>query len=189
MSYTVSRTHRAKQSANSAGDCLRRPGGYTPAAPANPALVSLRELGEERENFPLELDFVLPEQFFFKSRAHESGERLLLAAILEDAITCYQRFLFASSQRNRRLFQEAECWIMEQARPVEREDLCPYFSFERVCDVLGLDAAGVRDRLTMWREHQLQAARVSATARKPWREAPAAGARARRSPLSRSQAA
>jgi hypothetical protein len=189
MSYVVNRAHRAEQPTQGTGDRVLRPAGYTPAAPSNPVMVPLRVLGEEQENFPLELDFVLPEQFFCKSRAHESGERLLLAAVLEDAITCYQRFLFASGQRQRRLFQEAECWIMERARAPEREDLCPYFSFDRVCDVLGLDADGVRDRLAMWRENQLRAARVSTTARKPWREAPASLPRARRRKLNRPQAA
>lgn len=187
--HAVNRTHRTEQSAAGSGDRPRRLGGYTPAAFGNAAMVPSREAGEERENFPLQVEFILPEQFFGKLREYESGERRLLAAVLEDAVTCFQRFLFASGQRQRRLYQEAERWIMERAQSVRTEDMCPYFSFDRVCDVLGLDADGVRDRLLLWRESQLANARPLATVRMPWREPTVAAVRVGRGKVGRSQAA
>ncbi len=190
MMHAVKRTDRTEQSAAGSRDRPRRLGGFTPAAFGYATIVPPREVGEERENFPLQTEFVLPEQYFGKLRDYESGERQLLAAILEDAVACFQRFLFASGQRQRRLYQEAERWIMERAHSVEREDLCPYFSFDRVCDVLELDADGVRDRLLLWRDGQLAKARVSAAARRPWRQPPAASVRGGHGKaVSRSQAA
>ena len=189
MFHAVNRKQRNEQSAVGRGDRLRRLGTYTPGTLGTTAIFPSRETGEERENFPLQMEFILPEQFFGKLRAYETGERRLLAAVLEDAITCFQRFLFAAGQRQRRLYREAEHWIMERARPVESEGVCPYFSFDRVCDVLGLDADGVRDRLVLWREGQLANARAIATARTPWREPSATAARVQRSTVGRPQAA
>jgi hypothetical protein len=185
-------TRDVEQPAAGSSDSLRRAAGYTPAMLGNTALVQAGEYGEARDSFPLKLEFVLPEQFFSTSRVHETGERLLLAAILEDALMCFQRFLFASSQRHRRLFREAERWIMERRRrPFENERMSPYFSFERVCDVLGLDADGVRDRLELWRERQLASVQLSGmlAARQPRREVSHRGMHVRRSKVRRAQAA
>lgn len=164
------KTHRSGQSAAGSGNGLQRLGGSTPAALPTAAIVPLRPGVEEREGFPLQMECILPEQFFGRARSHESGERRLLAAVLDDAIACFQRFLFPAGQRQRRLYQEAEQWIMERTRA--SADACPNFSFDRVCDVLGLDADGVRDRLMLWRDAQLATARVidTSVAGRRWRE-------------------
>jgi hypothetical protein len=194
LQHAINRTRRTEQHGTGRGNNLRRQSSYTPAAPGIPAICPFRVPGEERDGFPLQAEFILPEQFFSKLRVHETGERLLLAAVLEDAISCFQRFLFASRQRHQRLFQEAERWIMEETEETpreEREDMCPYFSFERVCDVLELDADGVRERLALWRERQLASAQsaVAAAKRSPRREGSRPAMPVGRSKGKRSQAA
>ena len=63
---------------------------------------------EEREGPPFQPEAILPEQFLAEVRSRATGERLLLIALLQDAITCFQKYLFATRPRSRRLFREAE---------------------------------------------------------------------------------
>jgi hypothetical protein len=91
--------------------------------------------------------FLHPLQFFATRRARGEGERRLMVALLEDAVGCYQRYANARSRRGRRLFHEAERWIMdEHARGA--------LSFRVVCELLGLPADHLRRGLRRWRaEH------------------------------------
>ena len=75
------------------------------------------------------------------------GERLLRLAVLEDAIACMQRHASARDHHRRRLFQEAEEWIMETGQGSS-------FSFEGVCEVLGLDSGYLRVGLRRWCDRQ-----------------------------------
>ena len=59
-------------------------------------------------------------------------EKLLLLAVLEEAITTFQRHVADTGRRGRRLFHEAETWLLSE----EREWPC---SFHNICDALGLD--------------------------------------------------
>lgn len=59
-------------------------------------------------------------------------EQALMLAVLEDAIACYQKYMPADDQSGRALFREAEEWIFEKG-----DDWI--FSFENICEVLGLD--------------------------------------------------
>jgi hypothetical protein len=67
-------------------------------------------------------------------------EKRLMLAILEDAVDCFQNNVFPQSLKGRRLFQEAEKWIVE----VDRDW---FFSFENVCETLELNPAYVRQGL------------------------------------------
>jgi len=90
----------------------------------------------------IEPELVLPEQFFSslaKQPAIESERRLMLA-VLEDAISCYQRFELARDARGRSEFEEARRWIESD----ERE--WPY-SYENICEVLGLNPTYIREGL------------------------------------------
>ena len=88
-------------------------------------------------------EVVLPEQFFLpRDGAHRALRRLMIA-LLEDAISEFQQNLFARSPHGRRLFREAERWLMEENESLLR--------FEDVCDVLELDADFVRGALRRWR--------------------------------------
>ncbi len=103
-------------------------------------------------------DVILPVQFFQPRHQllGKVGEYRLLIAILEDALACFQRYAGGKSRRDRRLFKEAEGWIM----PVDNRDTCPgddsapAFSFEYVCEVLGIAPDPLRRRLRCWREAQ-----------------------------------
>ncbi|MBP1685059.1 MAG: hypothetical protein H6Q33_1202 [Deltaproteobacteria bacterium] len=103
-------------------------------------------------------DIVLPTQLPAAStRARRMmAEYHLLVAVLEDAVQCFQRYVQPKSRRQRRLFRDAEAWIMSAHHRSnrKREDDVPGFSFEFVCDTLGIDADDVRRRLRRWREGQ-----------------------------------
>jgi hypothetical protein len=77
----------------------------------------------------------------------DGGERRLRLAVLEDAIACFQKHAGARHSRGRRLFREAEAWIMEGGQNSA-------YSFEEVCDALGLDSNCLRDGLRQWSERQ-----------------------------------
>jgi hypothetical protein len=84
----------------------------------------------------------MPDQFFstLSKQPKVEGERRLMLAVLEDAVSCYHRFALARDERGRHEFAEARAWI-------ESTDRDWPFSYENVCDVLGIDPAYVRDGL------------------------------------------
>jgi hypothetical protein len=96
-----------------------------------------------------EPDTLLPEQFFtLLGRRPLQGEKRLLLAMLEDAVHCFQTYLLARKPHERRLFQEAEEWI-------ESRDAQWYFSFENICDILGIHPGRLRDALKQWKVDQI----------------------------------
>jgi hypothetical protein len=120
------------------------------------AIAGTNDAGETDErSMPLQPEVILPEQFFTALRSRATGERLLAVAVLQDAIDCFQKFLFASRPRYRRLFRDAEQWIMETEVQGPADDTHPYLSFAQVCDGLGLDPDDVREHLQRWYQRQL----------------------------------
>jgi hypothetical protein len=102
-----------------------------------------------REMRMLEPFIILPSQVLDLLRRRTlDGEKRLCLAVLTDALVCFQRYLSATDPRERRQYQEAEAWIMAQDRRWP-------FSFENVCDALGLDPAYLRTGLRRWREEGL----------------------------------
>lgn len=89
-------------------------------------------------------DVVLPAQFFdlLRQRSPVQGERRLMIAILEDAITCIQKYVGARTGHEQRLFQDARGWMLS--------DSADPFSFQYVCEVVGLDPAYVRNGVERW---------------------------------------
>ena len=75
-------------------------------------------------------------------------EKRLMLAILEDAIHCFQDNLLTQNIRSRRLFEEAEEWIVEA-------DGDWVFSFENICETLGFNPAYVRQGLLRWVANKL----------------------------------
>ncbi len=104
--------------------------------------------GDDKDNGLVQPDLILPIQFFdaLHRRRPSQGEQRLVLAILEDALNCFQKNIFASRSRKRRLFREAEAWLMS-----ENEEP---FSFEHVCAILGLEPTYVRDGVHRWYEQQ-----------------------------------
>lgn len=105
-----------------------------------------------------EPDVIMPAQFFATIRrqaVRKKGECQLLIAVLEDAIHCFQKYVFATDNQSRRLFREAERWMMDERHTDDGEGL----SFEYICEVLDLDADSVRRGMRRWRERRLASLR------------------------------
>jgi hypothetical protein len=78
-------------------------------------------------------------------RIRRQPECRLLWAVLENGVEEYMRYVNAASRRGRRLFCEAEEWIMQD----DPTWLC---SFVSICHVLGFDPDYLRLGLQRWRE-------------------------------------
>jgi hypothetical protein len=101
---------------------------------------------DERAPAVFEPDALLASQYFDRVRrsAEHEGERRLMVAVLEDGVRTYTRFAAARDPHGRELFLEAEAWI-------EDRDASWFYSFENVCNVLGLEADWLRRGLRVWR--------------------------------------
>jgi len=105
---------------------------------------------EEKMGSLFQPDTLLPAQYFdtFRRKANSEPEKKLMLAILEDAIDCFQKYIFARDGRGKGIFREAEDWILE-------ENSDRLFSFETVCDALGFNPSYVRQGLLRWKEMAL----------------------------------
>ncbi|HEV8722107.1 MAG TPA: hypothetical protein VGW77_15910 [Candidatus Binatia bacterium] len=92
-------------------------------------------------------DTLLTAQYFDNLRRKSllEPEKRLMLAILEDAISRYQENMFSQDKRGKRHFREVEEWIADA-------DSDWIFSFENVCESLGLNPAYVRKGLLRWKE-------------------------------------
>ncbi|MGZ8453000.1 MAG: hypothetical protein ACXWZE_12995 [Candidatus Binatia bacterium] len=90
---------------------------------------------------------------------HLEPEKHLMHAILEEAIKTFRLHVSTQSARERRLFLDAQLWIMAR-----NDDWL--FSFENICEVLGLDPDFVRSGLARWKEQHFDTALVRKTARR-----------------------
>jgi hypothetical protein len=88
----------------------------------------------------------------YKKDIREGEERLMLA-VLEEAVKCFQEYVLATRPREKRLFQEAEEWILEK-------DSDYLFSFESICQTLGLHPDYTRQALLVWKEAKLKLSSV-----------------------------
>lgn len=104
-------------------------------------------------------DTVMAPQFFATLRRQapsKKGEWQLVVAVLEDAVNCYQKYFVARDSHGQRLFREAREWMMvPQSRAAIDDKDAPGFSFEYICEVVGLDPDYLRRGLERWREAQL----------------------------------
>lgn len=80
-------------------------------------------------------------------RIRTQPECHLLWAVLQNGLEEYMRYATATSRRGKRLFREAEAWIMQD----DPTWLC---SFVSICHVLGLEPDYLRMGLRRWQEHQ-----------------------------------
>jgi hypothetical protein len=102
---------------------------------------------EEKALSIFQPDILISAQYLatYERKFHLDPERTLLLAVLQDAIVCFQEFLFSASKKKQCLFLEAEEWILE-------EDKSYLYSFDNVCDLLGFDAGYMRQGLLRWKE-------------------------------------
>jgi hypothetical protein len=103
-------------------------------------------------------DTVLAPQFFATLRRQgprKRGEWQLIVAVLEDAVNCFQKYFLARDGYGQRLFREAYEWMMVSHHAPPSDDDAPAFTFEYICEVLGLDPDYIRRGLQHWREERL----------------------------------
>jgi len=77
------------------------------------------------------------------------GEEKLMLAVLGKAVEYFQKYVLAKDERGKKLFQEAEEWILDK-------DSDWFFSFENICEVLGLHPDYMRQGLLCWKETRLK---------------------------------
>ena len=77
-------------------------------------------------------------------------EKHLLLAILEDALSCYRKNVFARTAKKQAAFRDAEEWIL--ATDDER-----FLSFESVSGVLGIEPSYLRRGLLEWMSRKVKA--------------------------------
>ena len=92
-------------------------------------------------------DTLMSAQYFGNLRRKTilQPEKRLMLALLEDAIGCFQDHLSAQSVREKKLFDEAEQWIVEKGGDW-------IFSFDQVCESLEFTPEYVRQGLLRWKE-------------------------------------
>ncbi len=98
-------------------------------------------------------DTLLPAQYLetIRRENHLDPEKMLMLAVLEDGVICFQKYISTQDEKGKRLLSEEEEWLlMEQ----NGEDWL--FSFDNVCETLGLNPGYIREGLLRWRHHRLR---------------------------------
>jgi hypothetical protein len=88
----------------------------------------------------------------YKKTIREGEERLMLA-VLESAVEDFQKYVLARKPSGKKLFQQAEEWFLEK-------DSDELYSFENICDTLGLHPDPIRKGLLVWKEAKLKLSSV-----------------------------
>jgi len=105
---------------------------------------------EEKITSLFEPDTLVSAQYFqnFRRKTCLEPEKRLILAMLEDAVSCFQVYVTARSGKGKKLFNEAEEWIM-----MKHDDWI--FSFGSVCEMLGFNPEYVRQGLRRWKQKTL----------------------------------
>ena len=105
---------------------------------------------EERVASLFQPDVVLSTQYFetLRRKAHLEPEKRLMLAVLEDAIVCFQSYMFARDSKRKGLFRAAEEWISQ-----ENDE--GVFSFDNICEAIGFSPQYVRQGLLRWKERKM----------------------------------
>jgi hypothetical protein len=110
----------------------------------------MANVAEEQFSTVLEADLMVPSQFFDRLQAGRSSqpEKRLMLAVMEDAISTFQKSIQGATRRQRRLLRETEGWI-------NSTDTSWPFSFENICAALDIEADYLRAGLARWKTAQL----------------------------------
>jgi hypothetical protein len=106
---------------------------------------------EERVASLFQPDTVLPDQYLetVSRKTHLEPEKKLMLAVLEDAVACFQKYGSVREGKGRILFSEAEEWILCE----HNDDWL--FSFDNICEALGLNPKYIREGLLRWRQRSV----------------------------------
>jgi len=132
---------------------VKKPDGHRPTTLALRQVWQMSEGFQQSSEIAVErfvgLNQILPSQYYDVSGGHRlTGEQRLMLALLADAINVYQQGVLSRNTRKRLLFIDAARWIA--AGPTNRHA----FSFDTVCDALGINPNMLRRRMLAWK-HQL----------------------------------
>jgi len=107
-------------------------------------------MGLEYDELSFRADAVLPAQFYSLRRGSTEAEPIkrLMARILIDAVRCFQRNLEAHCPSRGQEFKEAEFWLFD-------DNGNGPFSFQSVCDLLEIDAHGLRNSIVRWKKNRI----------------------------------
>lgn len=139
MRYKIDRTKIEKTSdrvANASNKNSLPWGGDT----RNARLVTVAPK-ERLDSFSSSVFLPTPE---IAERIRQQPECRLLWAILQDAIETYVKYSNGVTRRAKRLFVEAEAWIMQ-------DDVTWLCSFVNICHILAIDPDYIRMGLKRWR--------------------------------------
>src|SRR5271156_5900876 len=133
---------------------VKKPDGDRPITLAPGQVWQMSEGFQQSSEIAVErfvgLNQILPCQYYDVSGGHRlTGEQRLMLALLADAINVYQQGVLSRNTRKRLLFIDAERWIRASAK-------CRHaFSFDIVCDALGINPRVLRRRMLAWK-HELR---------------------------------
>jgi len=84
-------------------------------------------------------------QYFrvFRAKGNLASEEKLMFAVLNDAVDCLSRHHHQKSRRSRVIYRETSNWIISD----ESEAV---FSFENICDTLGINPSYFRHGVSRW---------------------------------------
>jgi hypothetical protein len=110
---------------------------------------------EERIGSLFQPDTLLGEDYAanFRRKIPLEPERILLLAILEDGVRCYQENLLVSGGKRRALFEEAKEWLFS-------DDASWFCSFVSICTLLNLEPNYLRRGLRQWETRARKSAQV-----------------------------
>jgi len=100
----------------------------------------------------LQPDTLLPAQCLetIRRENHLDPEKMLMLAVLEDGVICFQKYISTQDEKGKRLLSEAEEWVLME----QNGDWL--FSFDNVCETLGLNPDYIREGLLRWRYFRLR---------------------------------
>ncbi len=106
-------------------------------------------LGEKSASL-FQPDTLLAAQYadLYRRKSYLEPEKRLMFAILEDAINCFQKYLLAKDENGKKLYGEAEEWILEKNGDWP-------FSFDHICEALGFNPNYICQGLVHWKEKKL----------------------------------
>ena len=107
-------------------------------------------MAEDKVGALFQPDTLLPTQYYetLHNKTSLLPEKRLMLAILEDALGCFKNSMFAQGRRQLTHFRDANGWIVG-------ENSDSLFSFENVCETLGIEPTYLRQKLFRWKKEQL----------------------------------
>ena len=105
--------------------------------------------GEATDWLPFQPGTLLPAQYHGNSVPDSSlvPEKRLLLAILAEAVATLQRYVLDDRFRARRLYREAEAWVLS-------DDVSGPCTFCNVCEALGVDPRYLRRGVMGWSDRR-----------------------------------